>query len=300
MYFLRRLRPLEVVGERVRSLRASLNAPVISAPDLPAGPARAVIVVHREARGGMDATVGVRSVVTGEIAYWSFDGELASDADLSVAADAALTFAESLGFLFDDGPGLSGAAAEKAFRGWRAPSEPTPPGAENAPDPDDSTDSLFDDGPVLELNDLAQGAAQPSPPRREPPVSPPIETPASTAQKPDGPANAPPQADASPSQAPVSDSTASEPKVPIADAATDAQRPSLVVESARAAQRTLSKFRGRDATASGAQRNDEGASPKAASRKLPLRQPLARVALVKRRSPEDERKLVIRKLLTSF
>jgi hypothetical protein len=35
-------------------------------------------------------------------------------------------------------------------------------------------------------------------------------------------------------------------------------------------------------------------------RKKAARQPLARVQLVKRRSPEDERKLVIRRLLTSF
>jgi hypothetical protein len=293
MYFLRRLRPLEIAGERVRSLRASLNAPVISAPDLPAGPARAVIVVHREARGGMDATVGVRSVVTGEIAYWSFDGELASDADLSVAADAALTFAESLGFLFDDGAGLSGAAAEKAFRAWRAPSQPAPAGVESARDPDDSTDALFEDGPVLELDDLAHGAAQ-SPP------GPPAETPASTTQKLDGPGHAPVLADAPPAQAPKADSAAGATTVPIADAATDAPKPSLVVGSARAAQRTLSKFRVRDAPPSGADNSAEAASPKPALRKLPLRQPLARVALVKRRSPEDERKLAIRKLLTSF
>ena len=118
MYFLRRLRPLEVAGARVRSLRLSLNAPVLSAADLPIGPARALIVVHRDARGRMDATVGVRSQRGGELAYWSFDGELASDVDLDVASDAALTFAESLGFLFDEAPQPGGAAAEKVFLAW--------------------------------------------------------------------------------------------------------------------------------------------------------------------------------------
>jgi len=261
MYFLRRLRPLEVAGERVRSLRVSLNAPVLSTPDLPAGPSRAVIVVHREARGRMDATVGVRSVVSGDVAYWSFDGDLLSEADLSVAADAALTFAESLGFLFDEAPLPGGTKADKSFRAWLAGEDASAGAlpAAQARDPDDETDALFaDDPPELALEDLAGDGA------------------------PERPSGALPRVPQAPS--PVAAPNPSDPsKRPVLEP------PSLA--SSRpppAPQRTLSKFRPREAVAD------------AAPRKAPLRQPLARVQLVKRRSPEDERRLVIRRLLTSF
>jgi hypothetical protein len=223
MYFLRRLRPLEVAGERVRSLRISLNAPVVTAPDLPAGPARAVIVVHRDSRGRMDASVGLRSVVSGEIAYWSFDGELQSEADLSVAADAALTFAESLGFLFDEAPIAAGAAADKAFRTWFAGEADA---SASAAAVQASAEPPFE----LELDELVVEEA-PEPP---------------------------------PSGAPDA------PRVP--------------------ERSTLSKFRARDMSPTST----------AAARKAPLRQPLARMQLVKRRSPEDERKLALRKILSSF
>lgn len=256
MYFLRRLRPLEVAGERVRSLRVSLNAPVVTALDLPAGPARAVIVVHRESRGRMDATVGVRSVASGEIAYWSFDGELQSDADLSVAADAALTFAESLGFLFEEIP-LHGAPADQAFRAWLAGNDGSLAiGAEpKAPLP--RADALGD-GSELELDELVV----------------------------DGPAAAP--------AAPAVAHTERRPRT--------ALEPLPAAELPRAPQKTLSKFRAREVAPviTPVAAPAAPAAPAAAPRKLALRQPLARVQLVKRRSPEDERKLVIRKLLTCF
>jgi hypothetical protein len=244
MYFLRRLRPLEVSGERVRSLRLSLNTPVLSTPDLPSGPSRAMILVHREARGGMDTTVGVRSVGSGDVAYWSFDGELVSDADLSVAADAALTFAESLGFLFEEAPIAGGARAEKAFRSWlEGESPPTPAVRESDPSPRASaSDAASAEPPELALEDLvvADGA---------------------TLDSPSPLAGAPPAA------------AAHAPKPPPGP--------------------KLSKFRSHAAASEA-----KAAAPGA--RKRQLRQPLARVQLVKRRSPEDERKLVLRKLLTSF
>jgi hypothetical protein len=241
MYFLRRLRPLEVVGERVRSLRVSLNAPVLTTADLPVGPARALVVVHQDARGRMDATVGARSVVSGEIAYWSFDGELLSNVDLSVAADAALTFAESLGFLFDEGS-LSGAAADKAFRSW----------LEGEP------------GDALQL-ERRGGAA------------------AGSAQS---PARSPEPAELELEELVLEEEPAAQPRSEPAPPAAEA------APLARKSPQALSKFRARSTPAP--------AAPAAPQRKVPLRQPLARVQLVKRRSPEDERKLVLRRLITSF
>ena len=244
MFFLRRLRPLEVSGERVRALRVSLNTPLLSTPDLPAAPGRAVIVVHRDARGQMDATVGVRSQQSGEIVYWSFDGDLASDDDLAVAADAALSFAESLGFLFDESS-LDGAEAGKAWRAWFRGEAPALSGEA----------TLFGAGgdellggagemPELELGDLI------------------LEVEAQLA----------PAAKPKPTPTPVS---------PV--------------------KRTLSKFRAREAAPAASR----PASPPAAAqppgaRKGPIRLPLAKLQLVKRSSPEEERKLLLRRLLTSF
>ncbi|HEY8122667.1 MAG TPA: hypothetical protein VII78_15190 [Myxococcota bacterium] len=236
MYFLRRLRPLEVAGDRVRSLRLSQNAPVLSAADLPVGPARAVIVVHRDTRGRMDATVGVRSNRGGEVAYWSFDGDLVSTADIEVASDAALTFAESLGFLFDEAPQAGGAAAEKSFREWLEGE-----GIGAAAKPDREARAVASDDP------------------RELVLDEPLA---------DEPASAAPEPARAPAAAPAAQAEA--PAVPARPAA-------------------LSKFRGREGPAAASQ-----------ARGKQRRQPLARVQLVKRRSPEEERKLLIRRLITCF
>jgi hypothetical protein len=97
-----RERPLLLVADRLFALRLSLNAPVVATPDLPAGPARAAIVVHGE--GGRTCfTVAVRSLRNGASVLYELEGEDANDASgIHVALDAALSFAESMGFLFDD------------------------------------------------------------------------------------------------------------------------------------------------------------------------------------------------------
>jgi hypothetical protein len=274
MYFLRRLRPLEVDGERVRSLRFSLNAPVLSTPDLPVGPARAVIVVHQEARGRMDATVGVRSQRSGELAYWSFDGDLSSADDLDVAADAALSFAESLGFLFEDEVLGSGSDASKAWLTWiggelRAQANAQPAGERAARAPVDdllgetAERELMIEELMLEELELEDPAAAALPRA------------AMTASLMPAP-QAAPRVVRAPSFAPPSLAT---------------PEPPLAAPSPRTPAR-LSKFRAASAAAVNAASN--------AKPKTPARQPLARVQLVKRRSPEEERKLLLRKLLTSF
>ena len=249
MYFLRRLRPLEVSGERVRALRVSLNAPVLTTPDLPIGPARAVIVVHRETSGRMDTTVGARSQRSGDIAYWSFDGDLTSDDDLSVAADAALTFAESLGFLFDEHP-LRGDDADKAWMEWVAGALPAVAG------------SAAGEMPELDLGDLLADEVE-------------------TAVKPVA------------AEKPIAVAKPAAPPKPAATPAAMRSAPAAA-PPALPPSRTLSKFRGREAAGTAP------APPAAVPRKAPIRQPLARLQLVKRRSPEEERRLMLRKLLTSF
>jgi hypothetical protein len=100
--FSARKKPLLLLAERLHSLRLSLNTPVVSTPELPAGPARAALVVHAE--GGQTCfTVVVRSLRNGLSVLYELEGEDLNDASgYAVALDAALTFGESMGFLFDD------------------------------------------------------------------------------------------------------------------------------------------------------------------------------------------------------
>ena len=101
MFFLRRTRPLELTAGRMRALRLSLNTPVVATQDLPVGPARAAIAIHAEARGGLAITVGVRSLACGSAVLYGFEGAIRSGL-VSEVMDAALSFAESMGFLFED------------------------------------------------------------------------------------------------------------------------------------------------------------------------------------------------------
>ncbi len=115
MYFLRRQAPVELTAERAIALRTSLNSPVVSSPEIPSGPARAAILVHKEPEGAVSVTVGVRSLKSADAATWTCDAELEEPARVDVAVDAALSFAEGMGFLFDDGAPDSG---RRAFSGW--------------------------------------------------------------------------------------------------------------------------------------------------------------------------------------
>jgi hypothetical protein len=97
-----RKRPLLLVADRLLALRLSLNTPVVATPDLPAGPARAAIAVHSES-GRTCFTVAVRALRNGVSVLYELEGEDPNDASgVAVALDAALSFGESMGFLFDD------------------------------------------------------------------------------------------------------------------------------------------------------------------------------------------------------
>jgi hypothetical protein len=102
MFFLRREEPLGLAEDRLMGLRLSLNAPVVSTADLPVGPARAAIAVHEEPDGRPNVTVAVRSIKSGELVLYSYDGDLREESSVAVGADAALSFAEGMGFLFDE------------------------------------------------------------------------------------------------------------------------------------------------------------------------------------------------------
>ncbi len=91
-----------LVEDRLLALRMSLNAPVLATAELPAGPARAAIVVHAQGASRCFSIV-VRSLRNGASVIYELEGEdLSEDSGWAVALDASLSFGESMGFLFDD------------------------------------------------------------------------------------------------------------------------------------------------------------------------------------------------------
>ncbi len=112
--------PEPAACERVESLRLSLNSPVVAVAELPVGPAHAGIAIHRGRAGGAQLTLAVRTVRGNQLACYC--DERAEGTSRSDALEAALSFAEGMGFLFDEDEIAvrgEGFAAEAAAR-WRA------------------------------------------------------------------------------------------------------------------------------------------------------------------------------------
>jgi hypothetical protein len=127
---------------------------VVATEDLPIGPARAAILVHDEPGRGETVTIGIRSLRADRFALYGIDPEADGETTFDVALDAALSFAESMGFLFDeDELGDGGAPAKTRCLGlWRdlLGDEPAPPARETAPAEADE----------LLLEDLAEEATE--------------------------------------------------------------------------------------------------------------------------------------------
>jgi hypothetical protein len=118
-------RPLRDGG--LLTLHVSLNSPVVAHESLPTGPASAAVAL--DARGAM---VCLRSVRTGRTAFFVSGEELTPQ----LALDAALSFAERLGFLFDDDEvGLRGEPA--ALELWEELCGDAAPARPRADDLDD-------------------------------------------------------------------------------------------------------------------------------------------------------------------
>jgi hypothetical protein len=136
-------------AERLRVLHFSLNTAVVAIDELPVGPARAGVALCEDPEGAIRLEIAVRSLRTGQVVSYAPDEDLDGERDVFVAVDAALSFAEGMGFLFDEDEiaahgedGLAEAAAR-----WRellaevserdaepAPGElPKPPALETAP-----------------------------------------------------------------------------------------------------------------------------------------------------------------------
>lgn len=138
-------------------LRTSLNAPVVSTEDIPSGPARAAIAMWFEDDKSCSLEVRVRSVGTGRMVVYACEGELSDAREVETALDAGLSFAESMGFLFDDdvlssestiGRGMVTAAWEAFEAG-----ESAPRAVENFVQPVTQTEPP--DAELLELTEVA-------------------------------------------------------------------------------------------------------------------------------------------------
>ena len=94
--------PLEGTCTALQALRLSLNSPVVTIESLPVGPASAAIALHLGTPERPRVSIAIRSAQTRQLAFYSADEERAEFRTAGVAIDAALSFAESMGFLFDD------------------------------------------------------------------------------------------------------------------------------------------------------------------------------------------------------
>lgn len=100
MFFARQEAP-DPVRSALRSLRPSLNTPVVVVEDLPAGPASAAIACLADPAGSR-VVLAIRSERSGQVVFFGPDDELRDWQGPETAVDAALSFAESMGFLFED------------------------------------------------------------------------------------------------------------------------------------------------------------------------------------------------------
>jgi hypothetical protein len=108
-------RPADPEGEALRALHRAMNTPVVAIEQLPVGPASAAVALHADSGQGVRLTIAIRSVRSGQTLFFTPNDELLELGSPSVALDAALSFAESMGFLFDDD--------EVGSRGVRGPLE---------------------------------------------------------------------------------------------------------------------------------------------------------------------------------
>lgn len=116
--FLRRHEPLLLVEERIEGLCASLNRPVVSVDGLSVGPASSAIVLHGAGEGARELVIALRFEESGAVVLFEFQGSL--NASRAKALDAGLTFAEGMGFLFDDDllTGDAPTARRQALEHW--------------------------------------------------------------------------------------------------------------------------------------------------------------------------------------
>ena len=79
-----------------------MNTPVVNIEDLEVGAARAAIVLSSADNGDLSLLVRVTLISTGRGVTFRFQEDPAQFGTPSAAIDSALSFAEGMGFLFDE------------------------------------------------------------------------------------------------------------------------------------------------------------------------------------------------------
>jgi hypothetical protein len=136
MYFCRQPAP-ERAARALRGLYLSLNTPVVAIEDLAVGPARAAIALPPRDESGARPLLVLRSQRSGQLACFAPDAPPEDEAGTQIALDGALSFAESMGFVFDDDPvaGLGADGPRQAALAWNEllGLEPRDPGPQTGP-----------------------------------------------------------------------------------------------------------------------------------------------------------------------
>jgi hypothetical protein len=144
-------------GERdaadIGALYLSLNTPVIAIDELPVGPARAGIALCEAREGAIDLLLAVRSLRTGQVICYCPDETLEAGPAAAVAVDAALSFAEGMGFLFDEDEVAArpDGGSEVASALWRDLVEEIPERARERVPEETAPEPAAPEPPVLDL-----------------------------------------------------------------------------------------------------------------------------------------------------
>jgi hypothetical protein len=119
------------------SLRRSLNTPVLAIAELPVGPGSAAIAAHVDSCDGLPRyTLAVRCERSREVVFFSARDEDLGLSGSSLAAEAALSLAEGMGFLFEeDLPPIVGEAAASIWEEFADSADPSVAAAAVRPTP---------------------------------------------------------------------------------------------------------------------------------------------------------------------
>jgi hypothetical protein len=101
---------------------AGLNTPVVNIDELEVGPARAGIMIAAGESSELNLLVRVCLISSGEGVTFKFQGDPAEFRDPAAAMDAALSFSEGMGFLFEEDLLAEGGPAgrQRAIKIWRS------------------------------------------------------------------------------------------------------------------------------------------------------------------------------------
>ncbi len=113
-------RPLPT-EEGLRGLCASLNSAMLQIDEIPEGLAQAAVLLYVDADGSLQVAVCMRSIETGAVAVFRHRGAI-KQGRVAAAMEAALSFGESMGFLFDDDLVKQGGSQGRALavKHWQA------------------------------------------------------------------------------------------------------------------------------------------------------------------------------------